>query len=160
MICSNLNGDVRQNKKFQLYTISCQLYFNSYELGYFILIRNTDLIRRVYTMRIKQATCDKNMRRARKTCEQRQKHATCDKIVLCKRAYLRDIRLLHAVARTLNDFNIIASARDSRANKTELRRRHTGRKTVKVCLHDATKLMRRATNWRCLNGLICATCVC
>ena len=32
--------------------------------------------------------------------------------------------------------------------------------TLKVRLHDATKLMRRATKWRCVNGLICATCDC
>ena len=32
--------------------------------------------------------------------------------------------------------------------------------TFKVRLHDATKLMRRATKCRCVNGLICATCDC
>ena len=35
----------------------------------------------------------------------RQKHATCDKIALCKRAYLCDVRLLHAVAGKLKSFN-------------------------------------------------------
>ena len=30
----------------------------------------------------------------------------------------------------------------------------------KVRLHDATKLMRRATKSRSVNGLICATCDC
>ena len=59
-------------------------------------------------MRQKHASCDKNMRHATKTCDVRQKHATCDKIVL---------RLLHAAARKLNDFNFPETACNSRTNK-------------------------------------------
>ena len=34
----------------------------------------------------------------RRAYTMRQKHATCDKIALCKRVYLCDMQLLHAVA--------------------------------------------------------------
>ena len=45
---------------------------------------------------------------ATKTCDVRQKHATCDKIALFKRAYLCDMRLLHAVAGKLKSFAIFS----------------------------------------------------
>ena len=41
-------------------------------------------------------------------------HATCDKIALCKRAYLCDMRLLHAVAGKFKSFNFLATACNSR----------------------------------------------
>ena len=37
-----------------------------------------------------------------------------DKYYLCKRAYLCDMRLLHAVARKLKSFNLLATACNSR----------------------------------------------
>ena len=39
--------------------------------------------------------------------------ATCDKIALCKRAYLCDMRLLHAVAGKLKSSNVLAKNRMS-----------------------------------------------
>ena len=37
------------------------------------------------------------------------RHATCNKIALCKRAYLCDMRLLHAVAGKLKSSNFLAT---------------------------------------------------
>ena len=42
-------------------------------------------------------------------CHKNMRHAACNKIVLCKKAYLCDMRLLHAIARKLNDFNFLAT---------------------------------------------------
>ena len=91
-------------------------------------------------VRQKHATSDKNMRRATKSlCVNGLICATCDCCMLSpERGMISTLLRQHATVAC-------------RTKKTELiRPRHTGRKTVKVCLHDATKLMRHSTckNWK------------
>ena len=66
--------------------------------GLLLFLRNNILQPRAQALKVRLHDATKLMR-----------HATCDKIALCKRAYLCDMRLLHAVAGKLKSSNFLAT---------------------------------------------------
>ena len=94
------------------------------------------------------------------------RHATCDKIALCKRAYLCDMRLLHAVAGKLKSFNFLATiacrnkpvyivrfwrmshGRMFLSHRVNAPLGHTRRQIAGTCCRDKSRRMHHAKSCR------------